>query len=86
MTIVLEGRAAPEAVGALLMLWRYRSENGDEIAGDCAGNAGAHPRVARAGTRSRLAVLCAGKSRGLPWFLLAAKLTASAGTGLCCTG
>ncbi|WP_376871187.1 glycosyl transferase family protein [Albirhodobacter sp. R86504] len=79
MTIVLEQRAAPEAVGALLMLWRYRSENPDEIAGIVLA------MRARLGVWRKIAPdldwpsYAAGKSRGLPWFLLAAKLTASAG-------
>ncbi|WP_108261761.1 hypothetical protein [Mangrovicoccus ximenensis] len=33
MAAILDGSAAPEAVGALLMLMRYRGETGDEIAG-----------------------------------------------------
>ena len=76
MALVLRGEAAPEAVGALLMLWRYRSENADEISG-----------IVRA-MRARIAPwravapdldwpsYAAGRTRGLPWYLLAAMLVA----------
>lgn len=74
---ILSGRAAPEAVGALLMLMRFHGEVADEVAGfaealratvaPCPGPALDWPSYA------------AGRSRGAPLFLLAAKLVAQAG-------
>ncbi|GHA43537.1 hypothetical protein GCM10008927_05310 [Amylibacter ulvae] len=79
MCEILSGRAAPEAVGALLMLMRYRGETPDEIAGFV--------------DAMRMRLLpwqdvnvdldwpsyAAGRTRGNPWFLLSAKLVARAG-------
>ena len=74
---ILAGRAAPEAVGAFLMLLRMKGETPEEIAG-----------MSLAARRSLPALpavdldwpsYAAGRSRGLPWFLLAARLVASAG-------
>lgn len=79
MRLMLAGDAAPEAVGALLMLLRYRGENADEIAGFV-------DALRERTTPWRAAVAAidwpsyaAGRSRGAPWFLLAAKLAAQAG-------
>ncbi|MDP7182557.1 MAG: hypothetical protein QGF18_01690, partial [Alphaproteobacteria bacterium] len=33
MTLILEGRVAPEQLGAFLMLMRYRRETAEELAG-----------------------------------------------------
>ncbi len=77
--LILRGEAAPEATGALLMLLRYRGENADEIAGfvDATRN------VAAPWPGQPAAIdwpsYAAGRSRGLPWFLLSAKLLAGAG-------
>lgn len=79
MSQILTGSAAPEAVGALLMLMRYRGETAAEIAG--------FTDAARLGSASWGKVdadldwpsYAAGRSRGLPWFLLSAKLVAAAG-------
>lgn len=79
MTAMLLGDAAPEAVGALLMLMRYRGETAEEIAG--------FTRAARAGLSDWQHLdaaldwpsYAAGRSRGLPWFLLSALLVARAG-------
>lgn len=77
MQIMLSGTAAPEAVGALLMLLRMKGETAEEIAG----LAGA----AQAGVPDLPAVAldwpsyAAGRTRGLPWFLLSARLVALAG-------
>lgn len=77
MSLMLNGSAAPQAVGALLMLLRMKGETAEEIAG-----------LSRA---ARLALAdmppadldwpsyAAGRSRGEPWFLLAAKLVAQSG-------
>lgn len=77
MAMILRGDADPHAIGALLMLMRYRGETSDEIAG-----------FARA-LRATLAALpavdldwpsyAAGRTRGLPWFLLSARLVAMTG-------
>lgn len=79
MTQILAGTAAPEAVGALLMLMRFRGETAEEVAGFTSA------------TRAHLSTwqdvhaaldwpsYAAGRSRGLPWFLLSAKLLARAG-------
>jgi anthranilate phosphoribosyltransferase len=77
MRLILSGKADPHAIGALLMLMRYRGESAAEIAG-----------FARA-VRATLPVLpkpdldwpsyAAGRTRGLPWFLLSARLVAQSG-------
>ncbi|AUJ64601.1 glycosyl transferase family 3 [Aestuarium zhoushanense] len=77
MEIILKGEAAPEAVGALLLLLRMKGETAEEIAG--------FVRAARAHIRAEGTVAldwpsyAAGRTRGLPWFLLSAKLVAGAG-------
>ncbi len=77
MALMLSGDAAPEAVGALLMLLRMKGETSDEIAG-----------FARAATQSLPDMphvdldwpsYAAGRTRGQPWFLLSARLVAMAG-------
>jgi anthranilate phosphoribosyltransferase len=77
MEIILSGRGAPEAVGAILMLMRFRGENAEEIAGfvDAIGV----PDWAATGAALDWPSYAAGRSRGLPWFLLAARLVAQAG-------
>jgi anthranilate phosphoribosyltransferase len=77
MTIMLGGQAAPEAVGALLMLLRMKGETADEIAGFSAAARSALGRVASRDLD--WPAYAAGRSRGQPWFLLSAKLVASAG-------
>ncbi len=78
MTLILQGNAAPEAVGALLMVMRLRGETADEIAGFTAALR-AHVR----GTLPRADLdwpsYAAGRSRGAPLFLLAARLVGQAG-------
>jgi anthranilate phosphoribosyltransferase len=77
MRHVLSGHADPHAIGALLMLMRYRGETPDEIAG--------FTRAARAGLPALPQAdldwpsYAAGRTRGLPWFLLAAKEVAASG-------
>lgn len=79
MRQILAGTAAPESVGALLMLMRYRGETAEEVAGL---TDGARDQVA-AWHNVPAAVdwpsYAAGRSRGLPWFLLSALLIAKAG-------
>lgn len=77
MAIVLRGEAAPEAVGAMLMLMRMKGETADEIAG--------FVQAARTVTPVNADVAldwpsyAAGRTRGLPWFLLSAKLVGQSG-------
>jgi len=79
MTAMLAEGAAPEAVGAILMLMRMKGETADEIAGFAAAAHAALPPWS--GTRPALdwPSYAAGRTRGLPWFLLAARLVADAG-------
>lgn len=78
MTLILTGDAAPEAVGALLMVMRLRGETASEIAGFTA--------ALRAHVKGKLPKsdldwpsYAAGRSRGAPLFLLAARLVGQAG-------
>lgn len=79
MTIVLSGQAAPEAVGAMLMLLRLKGETADEIAGFVSAARASLP--AWTGPKPALdwPSYAAGRTRGLPWFLLSARLVAQAG-------
>ena len=78
MTLILNKDAAPEAVGALLMVMRLRGETAEEIAGFTA--------ALRAHVDGKLPAAdldwpsyAAGRSRGAPLFLLAARLVGQAG-------
>ncbi len=82
LAAVLRGEAAPEQVGAFLMLLRYRGEAADEISGLV--------EAARDVLGAGLPPGCppvaldwpsygAGRTRGEPWFLLAALALAAAG-------
>lgn len=79
MRLMLSGEAEPEAVGALLMLMRYRGETAEEIAGFV--EAGRETLGPWQDLHPDLDWPCyaAGRSRGLPWFLLSAKLVAASG-------
>ncbi len=78
MSIILSGKAAPEAIGALLMVLRLRGETASEIAGftqalrDQPG-----PKLSQADLD--WPCYAAGRTRGAPLFLLSAKLVAQAG-------
>ncbi|PTX54624.1 anthranilate phosphoribosyltransferase [Litoreibacter ponti] len=78
MTLILRGDAAPEAVGALLMVLRLRGETVEEIAGFTAAL-----RAHASGTLPKADLdwpsYAAGRSRGAPVFLLAARLVTQAG-------
>jgi anthranilate phosphoribosyltransferase len=79
MGLVLEGSGAPEAVGALLMTLRLRGETEAEITG-FAGAFRDHLspwRVLEADLD--WSSYSGGRTRGLPWFLLSARLVAHAG-------
>jgi anthranilate phosphoribosyltransferase len=75
--MVLRGEPDPHQVGAFLMLLRYRGEDADEITGLV--------EAAREGIRLGADVdldwpsYGAGRTRGLPWFLLSALALARAG-------
>ena len=82
LTMVLRGEAAPEQVGAFLMLLRYRGEAADEISGLI--------EAARDSFHAGAPLGCppvqldwpsygAGRTRGEPWFLLSALALAAAG-------
>ncbi|MCE8008184.1 glycosyl transferase family protein [Aestuariivita sp.] len=77
MRIMLSGGADPEAVGAILMLLRMKGETADEIAGFATtvqASLGPLPPV-----DLDWPSYAAGRSRGLPWFLMSAKLVALSG-------
>ncbi|MEX3017597.1 glycosyl transferase family protein [Gymnodinialimonas hymeniacidonis] len=74
MDIMLSGGAAPEAVGALLMLLRMKGETAEEIAGFAGAAQAACPALPRADLD--WPSYAAGRTRGLPWFLLSARLVA----------
>ncbi len=79
MEIVLSGRAAPQAVGAMLMLMRMKGETPDEIAGFTLAARRSLPGWSGQAPGLDWPSYAAGRSRGAPWFLLAAKLVAGAG-------
>jgi anthranilate phosphoribosyltransferase len=78
--MVLAGQADPHQVGAFMMLLRFRGEDADEIAGmveagrsaACGGGADLHADL-------DWPSYGAGRTRGAPWFLLAALALARAG-------
>lgn len=74
MTLMLSGEGPPEAVGAILMLMRMKGETASEIAGFAKAAQDALP----AGPAADLDWPCyaAGRTRGAPWFLHAAKAIA----------
>jgi anthranilate phosphoribosyltransferase len=67
---ILNGKADPHQVGAFLMLLRYRGEDADEIAGLVEAAQAALPVLPRA--HLDWPSYGAGRTRGLPLFLLAA--------------
>ena len=77
MAAMLSGEAAPEAIGALLMLLRMKGETADEIAGLAEAAQAACPVLPFAALD--WPSYAAGRTRGLPWFLLSARLVAEAG-------
>lgn len=79
LRMVLAGRTDPHQVGAFLLLLRYRGEDAEEIAGLVeaareASDAGPGPRV-----DLDWPSYGAGRTRGEPWFLLAALALSRAG-------
>ena len=79
MTVVLAGHAAPEAVGAMLMLLRMKGETADEIAGFVSAARASLPNWVGLKPALDWPSYAAGRTRGLPWFLLSARLVAQAG-------
>jgi len=77
MQHMLSGDAAPEAIGALLMLLRMKGETSDEIAGFAGAAALAGPDLPDVDLD--WPSYAAGRTRGEPWFLISAKLVAQAG-------
>ncbi|MDD2868606.1 glycosyl transferase family protein [Neomegalonema sp.] len=78
--LALAGEARPEALGAMLMLLRYRSEDAAEAAGIVeAMRETLAPGWSEVGAAVDWPAYAAGASRGLPLFLLSAKLLARAG-------
>lgn len=79
MAVILSGEAAPEAVGALFMLMRYRGETAAEIAGFVDAIRADTAEWATLNVALDWPSYAAGRTRGVPWFLLSAMLVAQAG-------
>lgn len=77
MRLILRGDADPHGVGALLMLMRYRGETSAEIAGFAHALRATLPALPPVGLD--WPSFAAGRTRGLPWFLLSARLIAQTG-------
>lgn len=77
MSSMLSGGASPEAVGALLMLMRMKGETAEEIAGFAEAALSVLPELPRADLD--WPAYAAGRTRGLPWFLLSARIVSMAG-------
>ncbi|MGH1578610.1 glycosyl transferase family protein [Planktotalea sp.] len=84
MSLILSGEAAPEAVGALLMVLRLRGETDTEIAGFTQALRDTTKPVPKADLD--WPCYSAGRTRGAPLFLLSAKLVAQAGYNVCLHG
>lgn len=77
MAAMLSGEAAPESIGALLMLLRMKGEEPQEIAGFVAAAQESLPELPPVDLD--WSSYAAGRTRGLPWLLLAARLVAQGG-------
>ncbi|WP_417249785.1 glycosyl transferase family protein [Celeribacter sp.] len=77
MAEMLSGDAAPESVGALLMLLRMKGEETQEIAGFVSAAQESLPELPPVDLD--WSSYAAGRTRGLPWFLLSARLVAASG-------
>lgn len=77
MRLILSGDADPHAIGALLMLMRYRGETPAEIAGFAQAMRATLPALPQVDLD--WPSYAAGRTRGLPWFLLSARLVAQSG-------
>jgi anthranilate phosphoribosyltransferase len=79
LTQILNETADPHAAGALLMLMRYRGEIPEEISGFVQALRLNHDGWSDLNVSVDWPSYAAGRTRGLPWFLLAAKLVAQEG-------
>jgi anthranilate phosphoribosyltransferase len=79
MLQILDGSVDLHAVGALLMLMRYRGETPAEIAGFVQALRARNQNWQNLSIDVDWPSYAAGRTRGLPWFLLAAKLISGAG-------
>ncbi len=79
MDIILSGDGAPEAIGAILMLLRMKGEVAAEIAGFTAAARASLPVWQGPPPAVDWPSYAAGRTRGQPWFLAAARLVAQAG-------
>lgn len=77
MARVLRGEAAPESIGAMLMLMRMKGEVPEELAGFTAALREVLTKVPTPDLD--WPSYAAGRTRGLPWFLLSARLVAQGG-------
>jgi len=77
MSLMLRDDAAPQAVGAILMLLRMKGETAQEIAGFAAAAQAALPAMPKADLD--WPSYAAGRTRGAPWFLKAAQALAHDG-------
>ena len=80
MALMLGGDADPAAIGALLMLLRMKGETAEEIAGFAQAAQAAMSPIE--GVDLDWPSYAAGRTRGLPWFLLSAQLVARSGRGV----
>jgi anthranilate phosphoribosyltransferase len=78
MALVLARQGGPEAVGALLMTLRLRGETADEITGFSGALRDHLARWSGLGADLDWPSYSAGRTRGLPWYLLSARLVAAA--------
>src|ERR1700748_1429734 len=78
--MVLRGEADPHQIGAFLMLLRFRGEDPEEITGMVeAARADARLGCSELGVELDWPSYGAGRTRGAPWFLLAALALARSG-------
>ena len=77
MHIILDGEGDPEAIGAILTLLRMKGEVAEEIAGFAEAARETLPQIPRPALD--WPSYAAGRTRGLPFFLLSARLVASGG-------
>ena len=77
MVCMLSAEAAPEAIGALLMLLRMKGETAEEIAGFSDAAQAYLPDIGHVDLD--WPSYAAGRTRGAPWFLASARLVAQEG-------